>query len=136
FFLLALRYDEAEREIRNNLSAAGALEDPICRFYVSQGLACFRYFRGLMRHAARHVRRALGHAIDARFQYGRLLASDLRGHALVQLGQVRAGLVLLERARDLARSLGLHGNAGAIECALATYRARFCAVPQGRAIEE
>jgi tetratricopeptide (TPR) repeat protein len=129
------RYDEAEREFRENLRSAGAYEDPTCRFYVAQGLACFRYFRGLMVHAARHVRRSLRHAIEARFQYGRLLATDLRGHALVQTGHVRAGLALLEQAKDLARSLGLLGNAGAVECALATYHARFGAVPLARAIE-
>ncbi len=130
------RHDEAEREFRQNLRAAGAHDDPLCRFYVAQGLACLRYFRGLMVSATRHVRRSLRHAIEARFQYGRLLASDLRGHALVQTGRVRAGLALLEQARDLSRSLGLHGNAGAVECALASYRARFGAVPLARAIEE
>jgi hypothetical protein len=130
------RHVEAERDFRENLRAAGAQRDPICRFYVAQGLACFRYFRGLMRQAARHVGRSLRHAIDARFQYGRLLATDMRGHALVQTGQVRAGLALLEQARDLARSLGLIGNMGAIDCALATYRARFGVVPLARAIEE
>src|SRR5260370_2141530 len=89
-----------------------------------------------MARATRHVRRSLLHAVDARFQYGRLLASDLRGHALVQIGQVRAGLMLLERARDLARALELPGNAGAIECSSAIYRARFGVVPLPRAIEE
>jgi Winged helix DNA-binding domain len=135
-FSRAGRYDEAERELRENLRVAGAHDDPVCRFYVAQGLACLRYFRGLMARAARHVRRSLRHAIEARFQYGRLLATDLRGHALVQIGQVRAGLVLLEQARDLARSLGFLGNAGAIECALATYRARFGVVPLGRAVAD
>jgi hypothetical protein len=130
------RHGEAEREFRENLRTAGRLEDPLCRFYVAQGLACLRYFRGLMQSATRHVRRSLRHAIDARFQYGRLLASDLRGHALVHVGQVHAGLVLLERARDLGRALDLHGNAGAIECSLAVYRARFGVAPLRRAIEE
>jgi hypothetical protein len=130
------RHDKAERDFRDNLRIAGASRDPICRFYVAQGLACLRYFRGMMRLAARHVRRSLFHAIEARFQYGRLLATDLRGHALVQIGCVRAGLALLEQARELSRSLGLSGNAGAIACAVATYRARFGAVPLGRAIDE
>jgi hypothetical protein len=130
------RSDDAEREFRANLRDAGADADPVSRFYVAQGLACFRYFQGRMARAARHVRRSLRHAIDARFQYGRLLATDLRGHALVQIGHVHAGLVLLEQARDLGRALGLHGNAGAIECALGVYRARFGAVSLGRAVEE
>jgi tetratricopeptide (TPR) repeat protein len=130
------RHDEAERAFRENLRAAGASADPTCRFYVAQGLACFRYFRGLMAHAARHVRRSLRHAFEARFQYGRLLATDLRGHALVQTGRVREGVALLEQARDLARALGLTGNAGAIECALACYRARFGVIPLALAIEE
>src|SRR5262249_38810046 len=130
------RHGEAEREFRENLRAAGRLGDPLCRFYVAQGLACLRYFRGLMRSATRHVRRSLRHAIDARFQYCRLVASDLRGHALVHGGRAHAGLVLLERARDLARALDLHGNAGAIECSIAVYRARFGVAPLRRSIEE
>jgi hypothetical protein len=141
-FFLGVAYDragrhtEAEREFRDNLRSAGAHADPVCRFYVAQGLACLRYFRGRMILATRHVRRSLRYAIEARFQYGRLLASDLRGHALVQIGQVRAGLTLLERARDLARAMELSGNVGAIECSIAIYRARFGVVPLGRAIEE
>jgi hypothetical protein len=141
-FFLGVAYDragrhtEAEREFRDNLGACGAHADPVCRFYVAQGLACLRYFRGRMILATRHVRRSLRYAIEARFQYGRLLASDLRGHALVQIGQVRAGLALLERARDLARAMELSGNVGAIECSLAIYRARFGVAPLGRAIEE
>jgi hypothetical protein len=144
-FFLGVAYDragrhtEAEREFRDNLragSAGGAHADPVCRFYVAQGLACLRYFRGRMILATRHVRRSLRYAIEARFQYGRLLASDLRGHALVQIGQVRAGLALLERARDLARAMELCGNVGAIECSIAIYRARFGVVPLGRAIDE
>jgi hypothetical protein len=141
-FFLAVAYDragrhtEAEREFRDNLRAAGAHADPVCRFYVAQGLACLRYFRGRMVLATRHVRRSLRHAIEARFQYGRLLASDLRGHALVQIGQVRAGLALLERARELARAMELHGNVGAIECSIAIYRARFGVVSLARAVEE
>lgn len=130
------RHKEAEREFRDNLRSVGALDDPMCRFYVAQGLACLRYFRGRMVVASRHVRRALRHAIDARFQYGRLLASDLRGHALVQIGQVRAGLMLLERAKELARALSLDGNAGAIACSIAIYRARFGVVPLSGAVEE
>ncbi|MFZ5892771.1 MAG: hypothetical protein ACOY0T_17055 [Myxococcota bacterium] len=107
---------------------------PLARFYVSQGLGCLRYFTGHLRQAARHALSALHHAFDAEFPYGRLLATDLRGHALVQLGQIRSGLSLLETARALACSLGSVGNVAALDCALGIYRARFGVVSVQQAL--
>lgn len=130
------RHGESERAFLENLREGRGADDPATRFYVAQGLACFRYFRGLVARAARHARRALQHAFVARFQYGRLLATDLRGHALIQLGRISQGLVLLEQAREIARALGFAGNAAAIDCAVGVYRAHFGVVPLARAIEE
>jgi hypothetical protein len=53
-----------------------------------------------------------------------------------ELGAVREGLSLLETARSLATSLGLPGNAAALEFSIGIYRARFGVVPVKQAIEE
>jgi hypothetical protein len=98
--------------------------------FAFQGLACQRYFTGRYKAAARHALRALRAAHAAGFPYAKLLATDLRGHALVQLGHPRAGLELLEQAKTHARQLGLDMNAFAIECSVATYSLKFGAEPQ------
>jgi len=98
--------------------------------FAFQGLACQRYFTGRYKAAARHALRALRAAHMASFSYAKLLATDLRGHALVQLGHSRAGLDLLEQAKNHARQLGLGMNAFAIECSSVTYSLKFSADPQ------
>ncbi len=98
--------------------------------FVFQGLACQRYFTGRYHAAARHALRALRSAHAARFAYVRLLATDLRGHALVQVGRGHSGLALLEQAQRLAQQLGLELNAFAIECSIATYAVKFGVEPE------
>lgn len=129
------RHTESERLVRENARLVSGSFDPTARFYVHQGLACHRFFTGRVDKAARQALMALQAAFAGRFQYGRLLATDLRGHALVQLGEVHAGLALLDRASTLATTLGLDGNAGAIACATAIYAARFGARPIAESIE-
>jgi hypothetical protein len=126
------RTEDARREFL--LNAGQRHSSSLARFYVFQGLGCYRYFTGLLVKSADLALRALQHAFAAAFPYGRLLATDLRGHALVQLGQIQNGLSVLETARALARSLALSGNAAALDCAIAVYRARFGAVPIREAI--
>lgn len=141
FFLLvaycrAGRLDDAARELAQNVRAPCRHAGPLARFYVLQGIGCYRYFSGRLRHAARQALYALELAFAAEFPYGRLLATDLRGHTLVQLGRIREGLSLLETARTLAESLRLPGNAAALECAIGIYRARFGVVKPREAIAE
>lgn len=90
-----------------------------------QGLACHRYFTGKYRASARHALRALRAAHVARFPYAQMLSTDLRGHALVQLGQFQAGVALLEQAKSHAERLGFGMNAHAIECSIVVYQAKF-----------
>lgn len=130
------RLDEAKREFLLNTRAECRHGEPLARFYVLQGFGCYRYFTGRLQRAARLARWALEHAFVADFSYGRLLATDLRGHSLVQLGAVREGLSLLETARALANSLGLPGNAAALDFAIGIYRARFGVVPVKQATAE
>lgn len=95
------------------------------RAFVFQGLAVHRYFTGRYRAAARHGLRALRAAHEARLPYAQMLSTDLRGHALVQVGQYFAGVALLEQAKALAERLGFEPNAYAIACSMVVYAARF-----------
>lgn len=121
-----------------SLLVAGALarvaeDDPWTVAFAFQGLAAFRYFTGRFRAAGRHALRALRAAHAARFPWVRMLSTDLRGHALVQLGRLEAGTSLLEQAKAEAERLGLGSNVLAIEASIAVYRARFKVGPEALA---
>lgn len=128
------RMDEARREFLHNARFRSG--HALARFYVFQGLGCYRYFTGRLPKAARLALHALEQGFAADFPYGRLLATDLRGHTLVQLGQIQSGLSLLVTARALAGSLRLEGNVGALDCAISIYRARFGVVPVREAMRD
>jgi hypothetical protein len=98
--------------------------------FVFQGLACQRYFTGRYRAAARHALRALRAAHVAHFGYLQMLANDLRGHALAQVGQYRAAISLLDQAKVHSERLGFGMNAYAIECSIANYTAEHVARPE------
>lgn len=100
-------------------------DDAELAFYALQGLSCVRYFSGRMRRAEWLARRAHQAAIAADCALGRVLATDIQGHAWVQMGEVKRGLALLRRAKQLADSLELDAHAAAIDFAQTTYEARF-----------
>ncbi len=106
-------------------AAALRAPNPRSRFFAYQGLGLVRYFEGRMARSRRLTLRALSAAIEAHFPYGRLLALDLRGHALVQTGQVFSGLRLLQQAGHLAADLGFVANAQTIQVAEHVYRLRY-----------
>ena len=99
--------------------------DPERRFYALQGLSCIRYFSGSMQRAEWLARRALQAAFAADSALGRVLATDIQGHAWVQMGQVKRGLALLQRAKELAESVELDAHAAAIQFSCTMYEARF-----------
>jgi DNA-binding CsgD family transcriptional regulator len=99
--------------------------DPLHTFFAHQAIGLLRHFIGHVRSAARHATLARQAALEARFSYGRMLALDLLGHALVLEGQIHAGIAVLEQSADLAESLGLFANAGGPRTATAAYRARY-----------
>jgi len=115
--------DKAMKWARQNTDAIRAV-DARSRFFAYQGFGLVRYFEGRMDRSRRFARRALSASIEAGFPYGRLLALDLRGHALIQTGQVSSGLRLLEQAERLALDLGFVANAKTIEVAENIYRVR------------
>ena len=106
--------------------------DAWVRGFVFQGLACQRYFTGSYARAAGHALRAVQAAHAAGFVYLNMLATDLRGHALVQMGHLQRGIALLEQANQQARRVGLSNNAFAVDTSIASYVARF--VPDQRAL--
>ncbi|CAN5210005.1 hypothetical protein BH11MYX1_BH11MYX1_21030 [soil metagenome] len=103
--------------------------DPWVRSLVFQGLACQCYFTGRYPGAARHALRALQAAHEAGFAYVALLATDMRGHALVQMGQLQRGISLLEQAKKQASRLGQANTAFAVDTSIATYGTRFVPDP-------
>lgn len=138
FFLGVARARAGDFDRARDLLVAGARDRvragdawPVALAF--QGLAAYRYFTGRYRAAARHALRALRAAHVARFPYVQMLSTDLRGHALVQLGQLEAGTALLEQAKALATRLGLGMNAFAIEASIAVYRAKLKVGPEALA---
>lgn len=107
--------------------------DPWTRALVFQGLACQCYFTGRYPGAAANALRALQAAHEASFAYAVMLATDMRGHSLVQIGQLQRGIALLEQANRQARRLGLTNNAYAVDTSIATYVTRF--VPHVEALD-
>jgi tetratricopeptide (TPR) repeat protein len=107
--------------------------DPWVRALVFQGLACQCYFTGRYPGAARHALRALQAAHEAGFTYVAMLGTDMRGHSLLEMGQLQRGIALLEQANKQARRLGLANNAYAVDSSIATYATRFD--PRAEALE-
>lgn len=107
--------------------------DPWIRALVFQGLACQCYFTGRYPGAARHALRALQAAHEAGFLYAAMLGTDMRGHALIQMGQLQRGIAMLEQAGKQAQRLALTNNAFAVATSIATYVTRF--VPHAEALE-
>jgi hypothetical protein len=107
--------------------------DPWVRALVFQGLACQCYFTGRYPGAARHALRALQAAHEAGFLYAAMLGTDMRGHALIQMGQLQRGIAMLEQAGQQAQRLALTNNAFAVATSIATYVTRF--VPHAEALE-
>lgn len=118
------RYASTIAHVRAVVSG-GRRDDVLHTFFAHQSIGLLRHFTGHTRSAVRHAAIARQAALEARFSYGRMLALDLLGHALVLDGQIHAGLAVLDQSAELAESLGLVANAGAPRTAAAAYRARF-----------
>lgn len=122
-------FERAHRLLVQNVRARLREADSWSAAFVFQGLACHRYFTGRYRAAARHALRAQRAAHVAHFAYAQMLATDLRGHALAQVGQFRAAIALLEQAKVHSERVGFGMNAYAIECSIANYDAKHLARP-------
>lgn len=108
--------------------------DPWIRALAYQSIACQCYFTGRFVGAARNAARAVHAAHAAEFAYAAMLGTDMRGHSLIQIGQLQRGIALLEQAAALAKRLGLTNNEFAVATSIATYVTRF--VPHVEALEQ
>jgi hypothetical protein len=118
------RYDEARRYFGENLAVRRRASDR-GRFFAFQGLAFLRFFQGRYRRGVPAAKSAYFSALDARFLYGKALAADMLGHALVQTGAIAEGLARLEDAAQFANQLGNGGLAREIRMSRAIYSAQF-----------
>jgi hypothetical protein len=116
-------FGENRREVRKKLSAPS-------RFYVFQGLSFYRYFCGKWKLALRDSELSFAAALKGNFLYGRVLSSDLRGHLLLQMGQVQLGLKTLKEAQALALRMNNQAISQAIEISRVTYEAQYGIQPR------
>lgn len=105
------------------------LLDGESQFFIFQGLGFYHYFAGRMAKALKNAEKAQSAALAARFLYGRALSMDLKGHTLIQTGNVGQGFETLELAESLATKLGAKWLSDAIGISIVSYRARFGVAP-------
>lgn len=122
------RYGDARAHLLRAARDTGGRRDAWSRAALLQGVACVRFFTGQLARAATAARAALACAQRGGSAYLQLLANDLRGHALAQVGRVNDGLTVLGHARAQAERLGYAGNAAVIDISIALHRSRI-AVP-------
>jgi hypothetical protein len=108
-----------------NLRASRSSQNHRLRMFTYQGLGFFRYFCGRYPGALRAARKALSAALEANFLYGKFLAADLIGHALIQTGQVSSGMKQLQDALFYSKQLGNGDMDDAVRISLAIYNAQF-----------
>jgi tetratricopeptide (TPR) repeat protein len=119
------RYAESRRYFLENLRLHRRSKRPVERFYAYQGLGFYRFFCGRFGAALASARKAKLAALRGGFLWGKLVSSDLMGHALAQTGHVAEGMATLEQALDYARHLGDGGTRQAIRVARACFDAQF-----------
>lgn len=118
-------YAEAQRLLLANLAERRENKDTVAGFYIFQGLAFYRYFSGRLDAALRAGERAFACAFKCDYLYGRVLATDLIGHAAVRSGRITYGLKQLGEAARLSLTLGDGGISRALQVSMAVYEAQF-----------
>ena len=120
-------YEEARALLAENFRARGKVKGEEARFFLYQGWGFFRYFHARFGKAALWSERAWRVAYKARFRYGMTLSADLRGHSLLQVGEVARGLRSLEEAAEHAATGAIRAT---LETSALTYRAQFGLLPE------
>lgn len=126
-------FAESRRRLLREAFAQRHDPDPWVRALVEQGIAAHAFFTGRYRSAATHALRAYQLAYEAKFAWAAMIATDMRGHSLVQLGQLQRGISILEHAKQQALRLGLTNNEFAVDTSIATYATRFDPRPEALA---
>ena len=119
-------YDQARGYFVDNLRRLhrGAPLSHLAAFYVYQGAAFYYLIRCRYRNAHAMAQRAFAMAVRANDIFGKVLAWDLQGHALLETGELARGLSLLEEAAEIAGELGNGGIVKALRVTLVQNRAR------------
>jgi DNA-binding winged helix-turn-helix (wHTH) protein/tetratricopeptide (TPR) repeat protein len=117
-------FARAERTLVRAYRETSGRRDAWIRSFFCQAIACCHYFAAKYARAAQAALNAQGSAMQARFAYVQMLATDMRANVLAQRGELEEGLRLLEQARNHARHLGFDVNVRVIEASIALERAR------------
>ncbi len=96
-------YERAGEIFQANLRFVAKKQEAHARFWAEQGLSFFHSYLGQYAETKAQAERALLSATQLGNNYCRVLALDLLGQAMVNLGEVRAGLAVLDRALSLAK---------------------------------
>lgn len=118
-------YEKSKACFIENVRSRHDTCDATSRFFMFQGLGFYYYFAGRMKKSLRSASAAYEAALEGGYLYGRALAADLKGHALIQTGDIEHGLRTLEIAEHLASQLGAVWLKETIQASLLGYRARY-----------
>lgn len=129
FFVAVAACREGKHEKAKQLFIKNLGEAPgaggLAPFFAAQGLAFFRYATGRLGKAQLWAERALKAAAGMDFAFGRVLASELLGHAQLCRGQVRAGFRSLKMAVGGAERLGQGALLQMMKTSETLYRSTF-----------
>ncbi|GAB4016421.1 MAG: hypothetical protein Fur0010_16210 [Bdellovibrio sp.] len=124
------RYREGRDILKSNILLSRRTKSPKDLFFIYQGLAFYRYFSGRWSSGLDSANKASLYALEAQFDFGLMLAEDVKGHLLVQLENVDRGLFFLYEAKKWAALIGNNSVILAVEISILTYEAQF-ALGQG-----
>ncbi|MGE3609574.1 MAG: DeoR family transcriptional regulator [Bacteriovoracaceae bacterium] len=134
FFLLASvrkgEYLEAKTWLKHLAKRYRSNCDSESAYFYFQALAFYAHFHGRYRLSLSFTERSREQALMMDEVYWKILALDLLGHNLVQMGDIFQGLFYLEEAKSLAKLIGNNSVIAANEVSIASYKAQFSQTPE------
>lgn len=109
----------------NELRRTPNVRGEVTGFYITQGIAFFRFYKCQFNASAKYAEQAYLNAFENDFLYGQALALDALGQSLCFLGKIRRGLHEIERAHGICVRLGNGGFAAAIKLTLLRFKAQY-----------
>lgn len=95
------------------------------RFYQHQGLGFYRFFNGNKAKSIVWAQRAWEIGFASGKPFLQILALDLRGQALIQVGEFEQGLLLLKRALGIAERIDHQGLAMTLKFSILSLSSKF-----------
>lgn len=123
------QYSQGRALLIENRKALPHLKKKEGHFYIYQGLAFYRFFRGQFHRSKKDAERAYSLAVEQDYPFGEMISKDLLAHSLVQVGQVRHGLKYFEDNLKHARK-SKNQMAASIEISILKFRAQFGIEPE------